>query len=459
MTDERLLPFDLDAEAAVLAAALIDVHAYGAIAHKLTPARFYSEANRRIWEAIADLDARGEKIDVVTVAGWLRDRNRLTAVGGSPYLAQLCDATPAVAHVEQHAQRVIGLARLRELISQCSQIRAEAYSAQADPQAFIDGAEQAMYRIAHTDDSRDAVPLGQAATESWEQIVRASNRRGAPELPTGLNRLDNLLALQRQECTTVAARPGMGKTSFVLNIAANLAQRGEPCIVFELEMPREQLATRMACSRAGIDLRRARQGHVHRDEWAALTEATDFLTRLPIWIDDTSGPSALHIRASARAIKARRGLSLVVVDYLQLMSGIDDRDRESREQEISTNMRAMKRLARELDVCVIVLSQLNREVEKRPDKRPMLSDLRDSGAIEQDSDNVLFIYRPEYYEKEKTREEDRGVAELILAKQRNGPTGTVRVAFDPPTVTFSNIEHPEPEPQESFDWNQEDHPA
>lgn len=457
--DDRALPHDLDAEAAVLSASLLAQDAYVSIAHKLTPGRFYAEAHRRIWEAIVDLDRRGQKVDVVEVAGWLRDRNRLNQVGGPAYLAQIVDATPAIEHIEQHADRLVGLARLREVIAECSRLRAEAFNA-TDAQEFIDSAEQTLYRIAHTDDERESVEMAQAARESWEHIKRASDRRGLPEFPTGLARLDALLSLQRQECTTIAARPGMGKTAFAVGIAVALAEQGERVAIYELEMPRDQLATRAVCARAGVDLQRVRRGFVHRDEWSQLIEAHDHLGRLPISIDDTCGPSVLHIRADARAKKAKHGsLTLVVVDYLQLMSRLDDRDRDSREQEISTNIRALKRLARELDVIVIVLSQLNREVERRPDKRPMLSDLRDSGAIEQDSDNVVFLYRPEYYDKAKTRPEDVGIAEIIVAKQRNGPTGTVRVEFEAPTATFSNIDMPEPDTQESFGWPEENPPT
>lgn len=437
----RIPPHDLGAEAAVIAAALLDASVYPLVGDRLPPHRFYSDANRRIWEAIASLSSDGKPTDVVTVAGRLRDAERLAQVGGAAYLAQLVGDVPAVAHVETYADRVVALSRVRELIATCQRVAAEGYGEIGDVQSFIDQAENAVFQIAHTSERREIVSFSQASNESWEHICAASERRGKVEFPTGLDRLDHYLALRRGELTTVAARPAMGKTALVLGAARHLASLGNVVAIFELEMARDQLAARITCSEAGIDLHRVMQGFIRTDEWTPLVQAKNQLAKLPIYVDDTASATMLHVRAGARLAKAKAGrLDLVVVDYLQLMSSLDDRDNASREQEVATNMRGLKRLARELDVPVIVLAQLNRKCEERPDKRPMLSDLRESGAIEQDSDNVLFIYRPQYYQKEKTPEQDRGIAELIVAKQRNGPTGIVRVRFDAHTASFSNLQ-------------------
>jgi replicative DNA helicase len=455
----RAAPHDLDAERALISAALLDADAYALIADRLPSHRFYGEPHRRIWEAIAELAADGKAIDTVTVAGRLRDSGRLAQVGGPAALAELVDAVPAIAHIETYADRVLALGRLRQLIAETQKIAAEGYDVRGDVQAFIDQAENSIFQIAHTEQRREIVSLADAAKESWANILAASENRGKVAFPTGLDRLDHNLALRRDELTTIAARPGMGKTAFVLGVAMHLAELGNVAAIFELEMPREQLATRMACQSAQIDLHRAMQGFIRNDEWSKLVDAKNYLCRLPIFIDDTAGSTLLHVRAGARQTAAKAGrLDLVVIDYLQLMSAIDDRDNASREQEISTTMRGLKRLARELHVPVIVLAQLNRKCEERPDKRPMLSDLRESGAIEQDSDNVLFIYRPEYYQKEKTQPQDRAVAELVIAKQRNGPTGVVRVRFEAQTASFANLQLEEedgPSPQEQFPFNDE----
>jgi replicative DNA helicase len=458
VTSSREAPHDLGAERALISAAILDADAYALVAG-LPAHRMYSEPHRRIWEAIAELAAAGSRLDVVTIAGKLRDNGRLNQVGGETYLAELLDAVPAVAHVEDYADRVLALGRLRELIAQAQKIAAEGYDVRGDVQAFIDHAENSVFQIAHTEQRREIVSFAHAGKESWQNILAAHERRGKVEFPTGLDRLDHYLALRRGELTTVAARPAMGKTSLVLGAATHLAELGNVVSVFELEMARDQLATRITCARAGIDLHRVMQGFIRTEEWGPLVQAKESLYRLPIWIDDSAGMTLMRVRAGARKTKAKAGrLDLVVVDYLQLMSAIDDRDNASREQEISTNMRGLKRLARELDVPVIVLAQLNRKCEERPDKRPMLSDLRESGAIEQDSDNVLFIYRPEYYQKEKTPPDDRGIAELVISKQRNGPTGVVRVRFDAHTASFANLQVEDDQQgsnQEQFPFNED----
>lgn len=458
----RVPPQDLDAEAAVLSAILLESQAIDRVLEIIRPEHFYSEANRRIYEAALDLSARGTPIDTVSVAGVLRDRERLSQVGGSAYIAELVDAVPAVAHLETYARRVKEKWRVRQLISVGQRIVAEAYGDIGDVQKFIDGAEQAVYEIARTPESTSVQKLEPIIRTVFEQITESAKRgERITGIPTGFERLDSKTAgLHDGELTIVAARPGMGKTSFVLNVASNIAaprvteEWGDRCerpgvgvAIFSLEMPREQLASRMVCSEGRVDVGKMRQGYLQERDWDQLTQAAAFLYKLPIWIDDTPAISVLEMRAKVRRLQAEfnrtdeagnliQRVGLVVVDYLQLMSGSGYS--QSREQEVSEISRNLKQLSKELRVPVIALSQLNRAVETRgtKDKRPQLSDLRESGAIEQDADNIIFIYREDYYEQES---DQKGIAELIVAKQRNGPTGRVKVRFDAAYTRFDNL--------------------
>jgi replicative DNA helicase len=464
----RIPPHDLDAEAAVLSAILLERDALDKVLELLRAEHFYSEANRRIYEAAVELSSAGTPVDVVSVAGNLRDRERLTQVGGTAYMAQLVDSVPSVAHVETYARMVREKWRVRQLIATCQRVAAEGYGDVGEVQGFIDGAEQAIYEIARTPESSSVQRIEPIIRSVFEQITELA-RRGEriTGVPTGFERLDGKTAgLHDGELTIVAARPGMGKTSFVLNIAVNVASpktvadggddnggsdsREEPGVgvaVFSLEMPREQLASRMVCAEGRVDVGKMRQGFLQDRDWNSLTQAASFLYRLPIWIDDTPSLGVLELRAKVRRLQAeynrplpdggfKQRIGLVIVDYLQLMSG--SQHTSSREQEISEISRGLKRLSKELRVPVIALSQLNRAVETRgtKDKRPQLSDLRESGAIEQDADNIIFIFRDDYYEAES---EQRGIAELIVAKQRNGPTGKVKVRFESAYTRFDNL--------------------
>ncbi|WP_437315074.1 replicative DNA helicase [Sorangium sp. So ce296] len=466
----RVPPHDLDAEAAVLSAILLHRDALDRVLEILKADHFYSEANSRIYEAAQELASGGTPIDIVSVASWLRDRERLAQVGGAAYLAQLADATPAVAHVGAHARVVYEKWRVRQLIATCQRVAAEGYGDVGVVQEFIDGAEQAVYQLARTPQGTSTQPIAQVLKAAFEQITAAAERGDRiTGISTGFEKLDAKTAgLHDGDLSIVAARPGMGKTSFVLNLAVNVAsprtvsspgpdqaghgiERHEPgfgAAVFSLEMPREQLATRMVCSEGRVDVGKLRQGFLQPDDWRRLTEAASFLSTLPIWIDDTPAISLLELRAKVRRIQAEydrppsdgnsgRRVGLVVIDYLQLMKGRDGVS--SREQEISEISRGLKQLAKELKVAVIALSQLNRAVETRTtkDKRPQLSDLRESGAIEQDADNIIFIYRDEYYNPETTNH--KGIAELIVAKQRNGPTGKVLTRFTSSCTRFDNL--------------------
>jgi len=469
----RVPPHDLDSEAAVLSAILLERDALDKVLEALKPEYFYSEANRRIFEAALELSTRGVPVDIVSVAGTLRDHERLAQVGGSAYLAQLVDSVPSVAHVETYARRVREKWRIRQLIATCQRVSAEGYGDVGEVQAFVDGAEQAIYEIARTPEATSVQRIEPIIRSVFEQITELA-RRGEriTGVPTGFERLDAKTAgLHEGELTIVAARPGMGKTSFVLNVAVNVASpktvagagtesglddlgageaREEPGLgvaVFSLEMPRDQLASRMVCAEGRVDVGKMRQGFLQDKDWNNLTQAASFLYRLPIWIDDTPSLGVLELRAKVRRLQAEynrpkpdggigRRIGLVIVDYLQLMSGSEYTS--SREQEISEISRGLKRLSKELRVPVIALSQLNRAVETRgtKDKRPQLSDLRESGAIEQDADNIIFIYRDDYYEADS---EERGIAELIVAKQRNGPTGKIKVRFEAAYTRFDNL--------------------
>jgi replicative DNA helicase len=470
MVAGRVPPHDLDAEAAVLSAILLSRDALDRVLEILKPEHFYSDANKRIYEAAQELALAGTPIDIVSVASWLRDRERLAQVGGPSYLAQLSDATPAVGHVGAHAGTVYEKWRVRQLIATCQRVAAEGYGDVGVVQEFIDGAEQAIYELARTAQTSSVQPLAQVLKAAFEQITAAAERGDRiTGISTGYEKLDAKTAgLHEGDLTIVAARPGMGKTSFVLNLGVNVAsprtvsspgpgenghgvERHEPghgVCVFSLEMPREQLATRMVCSEGRVDLGRLRQGFLQPDDWRRLTEAASYLSSLPIWIDDTPAIGILELRAKVRRIQAEynrpatatsaeRKVGLVVIDYLQLMKGRDGVN--SREQEISEISRGLKQLAKELRVPVIALSQLNRAVETRTtkDKRPQLSDLRESGAIEQDADTIIFIYRDEYYNAETTNA--KGIAELIIAKQRNGPTGKVLTRFSASCTRFDNL--------------------
>jgi replicative DNA helicase len=472
----RVPPHDLDAEAAVLSAVMVDPLALDKVNEFLRPEHFYSEAHRRIFEACAELSATGKPVDVVQVASWLRDHERLAQVGGMAYLTEVLNAAPAVANVAAYGRTIHEKYRVRQLILTCQRVMAQGYAGYGEAQTFIDGAEQAVYDIARTRESSSVHPLRDVMQETFRRITKATER-GARiiGISTGFDRYDRMTSgLHDGELTIVAARPGMGKTSLVLNMACNVAspqqlesvrdpnerweEPGYGVVVFSLEMPREQIVNRMLCSEAKVDVSRVRTGMLTPSDWSKLTQAAAHLANLHVWVDDTPALSMLELRSKVRRLQAefdrtdpasgekKQRIGLVVVDYLQLMKGRENAS--SREQEISEISRGMKQLAKELSLPVIALSQLNRAVETRGEKskRPQLSDLRESGAIEQDADNICFIYRDDYYNKETA---DRNVAELIIAKQRNGPTDTVKVRFDAQYTRFDNLaegEYDEAEP-------------
>lgn len=445
--DGRIPPHDLDAEAAVLSACMLSEHAVDTAAEMLAASDFYSEANRAIFEAICALAENSGKVDLVTVASWLRDRERIGAVGGMPYLAQLADATPAVSHVSEHATTVREKARVRRAIATCQMFAAEGYGDVGGYQQFLDELERAVFEIARVPTKNAATKAVDAMHAAADKIRQAQQRGGAVTgAPTGFELLDRKTAgMHPGDLIIVAGRPGMGKTSFVLNVAVNVAEKADLGVLFfSLEMPREQLGARLLSGEARIDATRLRTGELRPGEWGKIREEQARIGKFPIWIDDTPGLTMLEIRGRVRRLMSElsredppKKLGLVVIDYLQLMGGQRQRG-ESREQEISENTRRIKALAKELGVPFLVLSQLNRSVEARSvkDKRPQLADLRESGSIEQDSDTIIFVYRDEYYFRDSP---DKGIAELIVAKQRNGPTGIVKVKFTGEFTRFDNL--------------------
>jgi replicative DNA helicase len=441
---------------------MLSQEAFDRISEFLRPEHFYAGANQRVFEAVVDLQTRSQPVDVVTVATWLRDKGLLEQIGGTPYLAQLTDTIPTIAHIEAYAGVVRQKWRLRRLIATCQDFAAAGYGDTGEVQAFVDSAEQAIFDLARQPDSTSIVSLRHAIHAAFGQLSAAAKRGGGiTGMATGFTDLDKMTAgLHPGELYIVAGRPGMGKTAFVLNLSARLAEpkrvsvdggapSHEPGVgvaFFSLEMPREQLASRMLASEARVDVSKIRSGNIVAEDWNKLTEAAAKLGHLPLWLDDTPAISLLDLRAKVRRLQAEitrersdepraERLGLIVIDYLQLMSGRPGV--QNREQEISELSRGLKQLAKEMSVAVLALSQLNRSVETRTtqNKRPQLSDLRESGAIEQDADAIIFIYRDEYYNKDS---EQKGVAEIILAKQRNGPTGSVMLHFDSAHTRFDN---------------------
>jgi replicative DNA helicase len=443
----RIPQHDLEAEAAVLSAMMLDRGAVDAVIPVLRPEHFYSEANRRIYEVAQWLaEQNSPVIDVVTIAARLRDTERLAQAGGPSYLAQICDSTPAVAHVDAHAKLVVDKWRLRSLAAFCQTIAAEAYGHRGPAATLIEQAERGMYELSRADVTKSFVPIGEPVGATFDHLVDLAQRgvRMSGQ-STGFYRLDSKTAgLHDGELTIVAARPGMGKTSLVLDMAQHIAginiiqpQRG--VAFFSLEMPKEQLATRMMCSRARVNVGKLRQGYIAPEEWDRLAMAANEIRPLPIYIDDSSGLSLSQLRSKLRRLIAEKRnegveIRVVIVDYLQLMNGIGS----SREEQVASLSKGCKEVSKEFSMPVILLAQLNRAVETRggKDKRPQLSDLRESGAVEQDADNVIFIYRESYYDQETEKQD---LAELIVAKQRNGPTGRTLCRFLGAFTRFENL--------------------
>ena len=438
----RQIPWSEEAELSVLGAMLIDGDAVVTAVELLDDSAFYREANRRVYRAMAKLYGRRDVIDVVTLTDELKSAGELDAAGGMAYVAQLVDAVATAANVEYHCRILRDKAILRRLIESATSIVQEAYTVPAgEVEDALDRAEQRIFQIAQAAERRGFVWIKEILWPTFERIEELQKNPGAiTGVPSGFADLDRLtVGFQAGDLVIVAGRPSMGKTAFALNVAQHAAiDHGKNVAFFSLEMSKEQLVERLLCAEGRVDSGRLRRGRLQDDEYARLATAAGHLNTAPIWIDDTPAISALEVRAKARRLAAEVGLDLVVVDYLQLMSG--PRDSENRVQEISAISRNLKAVAKELAVPVIALSQLSRAPEQRTDHRPVLADLRESGAIEQDADVVLFVFRDEVYLKPEEIEE-RGVsgkADLIIGKQRNGPIGTVDLVFHKKYTLFES---------------------
>jgi replicative DNA helicase len=430
---DRSPPYSAEAEMAVLGGMLIDSDALSRAIEIVDDTMFYREGNRRTFRSMVRIFERGDVIDAVTLAEELRNAGDLEAVGGMAFLASLLDAVPTAANIEYHARIVREKAVLRRLIEAATGIIQETYASQSEVEDLLDHAEQKIFEVAQTHDRKGFVWIKEILWPTFERIeALQANQSAVTGVPTGFADLDELTAgFQPSDLIIVAARPSMGKTAFTLNIAQHAAITAkQPVAFFSLEMSKEQLVQRVLCAEARVDASRLRRGRLMDDEYARLATAAGYLNTAPIYIDDTPGISVLEMRAKARRLKSDRpDLSMVIVDYLQLMVGKGRT--ENRQQEVSEISRGLKALAKELDVPVVALSQLSRAVEQRPDKRPMMSDLRESGAIEQDADVIMFLYRPEYYygPVDKDGNSLEGRAEVIIGKQRNGATGKIDLMF------------------------------
>jgi len=433
-----LPPQNIDAEQAVLGTILLQEHSILKVAEILSPEDFYRDAHKTIYRAMLDLFERREPHDLITVTDLLASRNKLEEVGGAAYLASLTDLIPFSGPLVHHAELIRKKSILRQLIQTSSEVAARCYEDQDDIDALVDEAEKTIFEIAQSKKKQGFQPMSDVVPKAFDRITRLFDRQEQiTGLATGYTELDRMTAgLQPADLIILAGRPSMGKTALAMNIVQHVAVVDRiPVAVFSLEMSVEQLALRMLCSIGRIDSQRIRTGRLLEKDWPDLTRATGMLTESPIFIDDTAGIGVLEMRAKARRLKSEHDLGLVVVDYLQLMQG--RAKTENRAQEISDISRSLKAMAKELDVPVIALSQLNRSLESRTDKRPQLSDLRESGAIEQDADVIGFIYRDEVYNKAEDNP-NRGLAEIIVGKQRNGPTGTVKLTFRADITTFEN---------------------
>jgi len=446
---EKVPPQSIEAEQSTLGSMLIEREATARVEGMLLPADFYREAHQQVFNAITDLFERGEPADLLTITEELRQRGALDRVGGAQYLTSLIEMVPTAANVEYYAQIVKERSILRQLIYAGTSIASQAYEEGARVEEVMNKAEELVFQVAHQRMSQDFQPLQSILVTAYEEIERLYEKKAhITGLPSGFRDLDYITAgLQPADLVVIAGRPSMGKTALCLNIAQHVAVREKRCVgVFSMEMAREQLAQRLLCAEAMVDASRLRSGRLDDGDWQRLSRAIGALNEARIFIDDTPALTVMELRSKARRLKMRFGLDLLVIDYLQLIHSSGRARYENRNQEISEISRALKALAKELRIPVVALSQLSRAVESRPNKRPMLSDLRESGAIEQEADVVGLIYRDEYY-NEAT--EFPGVAEINVAKHRNGPTGTVNLVFLRQYAKFANLEKHLQDPVES----------
>ena len=435
----KVPPHDLEAEQAIIGSMLTDKDDVISAIEVLREEDFYREDNKAIYEAIFNLYNRAEPVDIITVKSELESMGKFEQVGGLEYLAELPEKVPTTANAMKYIKIVEEKSTLRRLIKTANEIIDLGYDQTEDVEDIMEGAEKKIFNIMQEKNQKGYSPLKDVLVESFTQLEELYNKKQhITGVPTGFAELDYKTAgLHGSELILIAARPAMGKTAFALNIATNAAVRANvPVAVFSLEMSKEQLVNRILCSEAMVDSNKVRTGKLEEDDWAKLAGAIGPLSEAEIYIDDTPGINVTEIRAKCRKLKLEKNIGMVVIDYLQLVQGSNKRN-GSREQEISEISRSLKILAKELNVPVIALSQLSRAAEQRPDHRPMLSDLRESGAIEQDADIVTFLYRDDYYNKDS---EKKDIAEVIIAKHRGGSTGTVELLWLGSYTKFVNLE-------------------
>jgi replicative DNA helicase len=437
----KVPPQNLEAEQSILGSILLENSAINSVLEFLSKDDFYSEAHRKIFRVMVELSDKNEPVDIITLSNALRDKNLLDSVGGTAYLASLVDNVPSAANAANYAKIAKEKAILRGLIGSATEIITSCYDTGTDVDQILDRAEQSIFEISENKVRPAFHPIREIVKDSFRSIEDLYSRKELiTGVPTGFEKIDDLTSgLQKSDLIIVAGRPSMGKTAFALNIAQFAAMETQTAVaIFSLEMSKEQLVFRLLASEAKVDSQRLRKGFLGETDWPKLTTAAGRLSEAPLFIDDTPAITVLEMKAKSRRLKADAGLGLIVVDYIQLMRAGGYRD--NREQEISEISRSLKALAKELKVPVIALSQLNRKVEDRTNRRPQMADLRESGAIEQDADVIAFIYRDEVYNKSEDNPE-KGTAEIIIGKQRNGPTGTVKLAFLEKFTSFENLTH------------------
>ena len=436
---ERVPPQNIEAEQAVIGGMLIEKEAISKVAEFLKADDFYREAHRLIFEAMLELFNKNEAVDLVTVTEVLRKNDKLEAVGGIAYITSLANSVPTAANINYHGKIVEEKALLRGLINSATHIASMGYEDTEAVADIIDKAEKMILEVSERKMSGDFVPIKSIIFDAFGKIEQLyASKGGITGLATGFKDLDKITSgLQPSDLILVAARPSMGKTAFTLNIASHVAIREKKAVAFfSLEMSKEQLVQRMLCSEATIDSQRLRIGELEERDWTKLISAADRLSSAPIYIDDTPGITVMEMRSKARRLKIEHDLQLIIIDYLQLMQGSSNKGGDNRQQEISEISRSLKALARELNVPVIALSQLSRSVESRQIKKPMLSDLRESGSLEQDADIVSFLYREDYYNPET---ENKNITDIIIAKHRNGPVDTVQLFFHKQVTKFCDL--------------------
>lgn len=443
---DRVPPHNNEAEQSVIGAIFLEPLALITAAEVLVPEDFYRIAHQKIFDTMLLLNDKGQAIDVVTVTEELAAKKELEDVGGISYLTEIANAVPTAANIVHYANIVEEKALLRRLIRVATNIVEDGYTREDEVEALLSEAEKNMMEVSNRKNSGDFKHIKDVLVETYDNIELLHTQKGeVTGISSGFTDLDKLTAgFQRNDLIIVAARPSVGKTAFALNVAQNAATSGENVAIFSLEMGADQLVMRMLCAEGNIDAQIMRTGALEAEDWRKLTMAMGSLSNAGIYIDDSSGIRVNEIRSRCRRLKQEHGLDMVIIDYMQLIQG-SGKPGENRQQEVSEISRSLKGLARELKIPVIALSQLSRGVEQRQDKRPMMSDLRESGSIEQDADIVSFLYREDYYDKET---ENQNMIEIIIAKQRNGPTGTVTLAFAKEFNKFVNV-----------DWSQHTAPA